>query len=146
MAGLVLVLPVSLLLFLQWPLRDFGIGYSREANDLAQWLFAIYVSIAHTYATRRHTHLTVDVLAHRYSAHGRRRWTRLGAWLVLVPWSSFVLYAGWSMMSKSLRDLEAFPDTGNPGYFLIVMSMWLLTLLVLLQALVDGFCHRAQEH
>jgi hypothetical protein len=31
-----LVLPVSLLLFLQWPLRDLGIGYSREANDLAQ--------------------------------------------------------------------------------------------------------------
>ena len=34
-AGAVLVLPVSLLLFLQWPLRDTLHAYSREANDLA---------------------------------------------------------------------------------------------------------------
>jgi TRAP-type C4-dicarboxylate transport system permease small subunit len=51
-AGLVLVLPISLLLFLQWPLRDLLQAYSREANDLAQWLFALYVSVAITYATR----------------------------------------------------------------------------------------------
>jgi TRAP-type mannitol/chloroaromatic compound transport system permease large subunit len=39
--ALILVLPVSLLLFLQWPLRDLVQAYSREANDLAQWLLAI---------------------------------------------------------------------------------------------------------
>ena len=48
-----LVLPVSLLLFLQWPLRDLVHLYSREANDLAQVLFALYVSVAITQATRR---------------------------------------------------------------------------------------------
>lgn len=42
-AASVLVLPVSLLLFLQWPLREWVQAYSREANDLAQALFAIYV-------------------------------------------------------------------------------------------------------
>jgi hypothetical protein len=56
----ILVLPVSLLLFLQWPLRDLGIGYSREANDLAQTLFALYVAVAITNATRRHSHLAAD--------------------------------------------------------------------------------------
>src|SRR5689334_12500560 len=49
-AGLVLVLPISLLLFLQWPLRELVHAGSREANDLAQWLFALYVSLAMTYA------------------------------------------------------------------------------------------------
>ena len=29
-----LALPLILLLFLQWPLRDIVRGYSREANDL----------------------------------------------------------------------------------------------------------------
>ena len=31
-----LVLPVSLLLFLQWPLRDLVQAYSIESNDLAE--------------------------------------------------------------------------------------------------------------
>ncbi len=35
-AGGILVLPLALLLFLQWPLRDVVQQYSREANDLAQ--------------------------------------------------------------------------------------------------------------
>jgi len=51
-AASVLVLPVSLLLFLQWPLREWLQAYSREANDLAQVLFALYVSVAITAATR----------------------------------------------------------------------------------------------
>ena len=48
--GATLVLPVSLLLFLQWPLRDLVHHYSREANDFAQLLFALYVSLAVTCA------------------------------------------------------------------------------------------------
>ena len=47
-----LVLPVSVLLFLQWPLREWLQAYSREANDLAQVVFAVYVSVAITAATR----------------------------------------------------------------------------------------------
>ena len=47
-AASILVLPVSLLLFLQWPLREWLLAYSREANDLAQVLFALYVSVAIT--------------------------------------------------------------------------------------------------
>ncbi len=133
----ILVLPISLLLFLQWPLRDLGLGYSREANDLAQWLFALYVSVAVSYATRRRTHLAADALAQRYAPRTRRHLERAAAAAVLVPWSAFVLYAGWPMAMRSLAPLERFPDTDNPGYFLIPAGMWLLALLVLLQALLD---------
>src|SRR5258708_38834855 len=45
-AGRWLVLPVSLLLFLQWPLRGVGPGYSAQGNDLAQWLFGLLSSLA----------------------------------------------------------------------------------------------------
>ena len=47
-----LALPIVTLLFLQWPLRDLARAYSREANDLGQWLFAIYVAASITAATR----------------------------------------------------------------------------------------------
>ena len=48
-----LALPVALLLFLQWPLRDLARTGSREANDLAQWLFALHVAVAVTAARLR---------------------------------------------------------------------------------------------
>ncbi len=136
--GLVLVLPVSLLLFLQWPLRDVVHGYSREANDLAQWLFALYVSVAITYATRTRSHLAADALARGYAARTRERLNRIASACVLVPWAAFVLWAAAPMVLQSVRQLEQFPDTFNPGYFIVKSAVALLAVLVLLQAIVDA--------
>ncbi len=135
----ILVLPLALLLFAQWPLRDWLHAWSREANDLAQLLFGLYVSVGITKATRAHTHLTPDVVAQRYPP-------RLRAWLlkavsicVVLPWTIFILYASATLFWQSVRETESFPDTGNPGYFILKISIWLLALLVMLQALVDIF-------
>jgi TRAP-type mannitol/chloroaromatic compound transport system permease small subunit len=136
-AGAVLVLPLSLLLFLQWPLRDLIQAYSREANDLAQILFALYVSLAVTYASRHRTHLAADSLAQRYSAVTRERLARGASLCVLVPWAAFIIYASWPVVVQSVRQLEAFPETFNPGYFVLKLALFLLALLVLLQALLD---------
>ena len=132
-----LVLPVSLLLFAQWPLRDLVHAYSSSANDLAHWLFALYVSLAMTYATRERGHLAADVIARRYSAATRDLVARLGALCCVLPWSLFFLIASWPMVLQSVRQLEEFPETYNPGYFLIKVSAWFLALLALLQALLD---------
>ena len=135
--GLALVLPLSLLLFLQWPLRDLLHAYSREANDIAQWLFALYVSLAITYATRTRSHLAADALARRYSAATRARVHRFASLAVLTPWSLFMLYAVAPIVWQSVRQLERFPETFNPGYFLLKLAVALLALLVLFQALLD---------
>ncbi len=135
--GLVLVLPISLLLFLQWPLREVVQAYSREANDLAQVVFALYVSLSITYASRHRSHLAADALAHRYSQRIRARLARIAAAMVLIPWSTFTLYAAWPIVAQSVRELEAFPDTFNPGYFVIKLAVALLASLVLLQAIAD---------
>lgn len=82
--GVVLVLPVSLLPFLQWPMRDLVQAYSREANDLAQCLFALYVALATTHATRQRLHLATDTLARRLSPALRRLIARLAPLLILV--------------------------------------------------------------
>jgi TRAP-type mannitol/chloroaromatic compound transport system permease small subunit len=137
-AAMALVLPVSLLLFLQWPLRDLVQAYSREANDIAQLLFALYVAAAISYASRRGVHLAADVVAHRYRAATRTRLARVASLCVLAPWSAFILYTSAPMVAQSLRQLEAFPETFNPGYFVVKLALWLLALLVLLQALLDA--------
>ena len=144
-AGMVLVLPVSLLLFLQWPLRDWVQAYSREANDLAQLLFALYVALAISYASRRGVHLATDAVAHRYRSITRARLARVASLCVLAPWSAFILWTGGPLVAQSLRDLEAFPETLNPGYFVIKLALWLLALVVLLQALLDAFRSPAAE-
>jgi TRAP-type mannitol/chloroaromatic compound transport system permease small subunit len=135
--GRILALPVVLLLFLQWPLRDLAGAYSREANDLGQWLFALYVAMAVTAATRARTHLATDAVARGYSARTRAIITRAMALIGALPWALFVLIAGRSIVISSLLAREAFADTTNPGYFLVKLALWVLAGLMLAQALVD---------
>jgi TRAP-type mannitol/chloroaromatic compound transport system permease small subunit len=132
-----LVLPVALILFLQWPLRDFVQWGSREANDLGQWIFALYVSLAVTFATRERAHLAVDAIAHDYPARVRDFIARWGALLCVAPWCLFMLWTTWPIALRSALGLEKFPDTYNFGYFLIKVAAVLLALLALVQALLD---------
>jgi TRAP-type mannitol/chloroaromatic compound transport system permease small subunit len=132
-----LVLPVALILFLQWPLRDFVRWGSREANDLGQWIFALYVSLAVTFATRERAHLAVDAIAHDYPTKVRGVIGRWGALLCVAPWSVFMIWTLWPTALRSALGLEKFPDTLNFGYFLIKLAALLLALLALVQALLD---------
>ena len=130
-------LPVVLLLFLQWPLRDLVHGYSREANDLGQIFFALFVAVSVTAATRASTHLAADTLAHRYSERTRHRLRKIGAVFGLLPWALLILVTSRASVWQSLTGREAFPDTSNPGYFLIKLALWLMAGTVLLQAIAD---------
>ena len=138
-AGKWLALPLITLLFLQWPLRDLFRGYSREANDLGQVAFAFFVALSVTAATRAGTHLAADVLARQYSARTRRRLSQIGAAAGLLPWALFVLIAGKGTVISSIRDLEAFQDSSNGGYFLIKIALWVMAAAILGQSLVDIF-------
>jgi TRAP-type mannitol/chloroaromatic compound transport system permease small subunit len=134
-----LVLPLIVLLFLQWPLRDIVRAYSREANDLGQIIFALFVAVSVTAATRAGTHLAADTLAQRYSARTRHRVKQLGAVLGLLPWALFVLFASKGIVLSSVLGLESFQDTNNPGYFIIKAALWLMAIVVIAQSLIDVF-------
>jgi TRAP-type mannitol/chloroaromatic compound transport system permease small subunit len=134
-----LALPLVVLLFLQWPLRDLFRGYSREANDLGQVVFALFVAVSVTAATRAGTHLAADLLAQRYSARARRRLNQVGSAIGLLPWALFVMVASKTTIVSSVRDLESFQDSGNPGYFLVKVALWVMAALILGQSLVDIF-------
>jgi len=128
-----LVLPLTGLLFLQWPLREWLQRYSREANDLGQILFALYVAVAIYAASVAGTHLA----AHATSAPARSLapWRAWAALLCLGPWALFMLWASGGAMADAVRGWERFPETFNPGYFVIKLALGLLVLLVLLHAL-----------
>src|ERR1700751_692386 len=117
-AGRWLVLPVALILFPQWPLRDFVQWGSREANDLGQWIFALYVSLAVTFASRERAHLAIDAIAHDYPLRVRRFIGRWGTLACVVPWLIFMIWATWPIAQSSTALLEKFPETLNRGYFL----------------------------
>ena len=138
-AASLLVLPVSLLLFLQWPLREVAQRGAREANDLAQILFALYVSAAVTAATRDRAHLATDFFARRYSAPWKQGLWRAACVAILVPAACFVIWSGGHGAWMSLLQLERFPETFNPGYFVVRLAAIVLALLALLQALADLF-------
>ena len=142
-AGRWLVLPVVLLLFLQWPLRDFVRWGSREANDFGQWVFALYVSLAMTFATRERAHLAVDAIAQGYSAAVRAGLARWSAVLFVAPWALFMIWAIAPTVLRSVLVLEKFPETNNFGYFLIKLACLLLAVLALLQALLDAMRPRS---
>jgi TRAP-type mannitol/chloroaromatic compound transport system permease small subunit len=135
--GAWLVLPLVALLCLQWPLRDVVQAYSREANDLGQCIFALYIAFALTAATRARAHLHADLVSHRFSARTRARIERIGIAVAVLPWTVFVLYTGTPIAWRALVSLEAFPDSFNPGYFVVKLAMWLLALLLLLQCVLD---------
>jgi TRAP-type C4-dicarboxylate transport system permease small subunit len=132
-----LAIPISLLLFLQWPLREYVHAYSREANDLGQWLFALYVAASVMAATRAGTHLATDAVARRYRPATRRLLAHAGNLLALVPWALCILVTATPANLRSLGQLERFPETGNPGYFVVKLALWMLALGVLATIFVD---------
>lgn len=137
-----LVLPLMTLLFLQWPLRDWFGGYSREANDLGQICFALFVAVSVTAATRAGTHLAADVLARNYTPRIRRRINQVGAAAGLLPWALFVFVTGKSSVVPAVAHFESFQDSGNPGYFVIKIALWVMALTVMCQAVLDIFSPR----
>jgi TRAP-type C4-dicarboxylate transport system permease small subunit len=139
-----LALPLALLLFLQWPLRDLVHGYSTQANDLAQIFFALSVAASVAAAARAGTHLAADSIAQRYSPRTRARLKKIGA-IAIVPWALFVLIASKQLVTESVALLENFSQTFNPGYFVIKLALWLMALTVLAQSIIELVRPRAPD-
>lgn len=133
-----LALPLVLLLFLQWPLRDLVHAFSSQANDLGQICFALFVAVSVTAATRAGSHLAADALAQRYSPRVRHRIRQCGAVFGLAPWALFILWSSRQTVLSSLSLFERFAETDNPGYFLIKLALWIMAGLILIQAVVDA--------
>ncbi len=141
-----LVLPLALLLFAQWPLRELAGAWSRQANDAAQWLFAVYVALALRATTRQRGHMAARLSVASSWRPWRQRLARCGEAICVLPWAAFVVVTASAPAWRSLLALEAFPDTYDPLYFVIRIAAWLLAFLVMLQALLDLALGHAPAH
>lgn len=151
-----LAVPLALLLFAQWPLREVVQAYSRQANDWAQIVFAVYVAVAITAASMANTHLAAARSADGFEkksslqnkpdprisealeviSAGLPRWRAWALAACLLPWAAFTLWAAVPQILASLKGLEKFGDTLTPGFFLIKLALGLLLALVLLDVLL----------
>ena len=129
-----LVLPLAFLLCAQWPLREWIQAWSREANDVAQVVFALYSAVAVTAASSAGVHLAAQRMSDPLLRSAGLRTLALAA--CILPWAAFVLWSAGPGVWASIIQLEKFPDTLNPGYFLIRVSAWLLALLALVHTLL----------
>ncbi|TFZ08395.1 C4-dicarboxylate ABC transporter substrate-binding protein [Ramlibacter humi] len=135
-AAAALILPLVVLLFAQWPLRDVVQAGSRQANDAAQILFALVMAVGVAAAGRAGTHLR----APRGDANAPwRRWTVL---VLVGPWAAYLLWSSAPTVWQSLLQQERFAETLNPGYFLVRLALWLLAALALVQAFLDAMSPR----
>lgn len=129
-----LVLPLALLLCIQWPLREFVQAGSRQSNDVGQIVFALYVAVAVSAASWRATHLSVRSDAQTDRTRGLvQTGLRL---LAVLPWAVWTLACALPGIVLSVRTQEKFSETLTPGYFLIRVALALLMVLVLLES-----CH-----
>ncbi len=84
------MLPVALILFLQWLLRPGAGVFARGQTIRPVGLGAFTVSLAMTFATRERTHLAVDAIAPMASrAHLRGLIALLGRLSRVAPWAAF---------------------------------------------------------
>jgi len=127
-----IVLPLAFLLCAQWPLRQWLGLWSREANDLAQIFFALYAAVAVSAASAAGLHLAAHQPAIARAANGATRRMALG--LCVLPWALFVVGVSAPNVWASWVQLEKFPETLYPGYFLIRGAAWLLAALALIDA------------
>jgi hypothetical protein len=122
------VVVLTWLLCLQWPLREWvGMG-SREANDLGQVVFALYVAVAISAASRHGAHLAIGNAP-------AARWRHWAVWACTAPWALFMLWSYSSTVWRSVAQLEHFPETSNPGYFFVKLAACVMALLVLVEPL-----------
>lgn len=128
-----LVVPLALLLFLQWPLREAVQAYSRQANDLGQILFALYVAVAVRAASRAGTHLVAGTRGHAPGRHPQR-WRAWAVAACVGPFALFMLWASWAPTVQSVRGMERFAETFTPGYFLVKLALLLMVILVAWEA------------
>lgn len=140
-----LVLPLALLLFAQWPLRDWVQAFSRQANDVAQILFAVYGAVAITAASVSKSHLALARTAHT-ATKTIATWRNWALLACVAPWALLLLWTAVPQMLASIAAREIFSEGLTPGYFVLRIALVLLALLVLAHALAQVWSNLRGRH
>ncbi len=128
-----LVLAVVVLVWVQNPLRELRLGGDILANDMGQLAHAAVFMIGAGYAWRWQSLVRVDILFQRVGPRTQAMVNLVGVFLLLLPWLAMVAWVSLPLALAALRIRETFPDTGNPGHFLMKVLLLAFVALVGLQ-------------
>ncbi|MGZ5035835.1 MAG: TRAP transporter small permease subunit [Usitatibacter sp.] len=130
-----LVLAVVFLLFVQNPLREY-IGRGQFfANDMGQLCHATVFMIGIAYAWRWDRQVRVDLVYRNMGPRARALVNLLGTVFLLLPWIVLVTWNAVPDAIDSVRNVEGFPETGSPGFFVMKSLILAFAAMVILQAL-----------
>jgi TRAP-type mannitol/chloroaromatic compound transport system permease small subunit len=118
--------------------RYLGIHLSSNTWLELQWyLFSLVFLLGGAYVLREDRHVRVDVLYSRVSGRVQRIINIAGTIVLLVPFSTFVLWVSWPIVRSSWRVRELSPDPGGlPRYPLKAMILVCFALLLLQAAAI----------
>jgi TRAP-type mannitol/chloroaromatic compound transport system permease small subunit len=129
-----LALTVVLLLFLQNPLRELRIGGQTLANDMGQLAHACVFIVGAAYAWRWRSLVRVDIFYQRMGPGAQALVNLIGTILLLLPWVAVVAWYSVPLALDAVRIREIFPDSSNPGHFLMKVLLLVFVFLLTLQA------------
>src|SRR5579862_4517525 len=130
-----LCLGIVALLFLQIPLREIVHSGHIVANDIGQIVHSAFFIVGIPFAMRYDAHVRVDIFFNRFSARTRAAIDLGGTLLFLLPWLVLLGWYALPIVLNSVKELEEFPETYTPGYFIIKLELAVFVGLVGLQAL-----------
>lgn len=141
--AMALLVPMAVLLLLQWPLREWVEEVSNYAINLTQVFFGLYTAFAITAASRSSTHLAFVQYGAAAVTEKTRLWRAWGRLACIAPWSVLVLWTSVPQTLGSILRLERFSESGfNHGFFLLRASVVLLVALALYNAVADVYFTR----
>jgi TRAP-type mannitol/chloroaromatic compound transport system permease small subunit len=129
------IVPLVLLLWFQWPLREWVHAGHRQANDLAQLVFAFYTVFSVAWASYHQTHLQLDQPGDKPIRDPVRQ--RFLGFLLTLPWLAALLWFAWPLWWLSFKEGERFIDSMLPGFYILKLTVILLPVGVVL-ALAQG--------
>ncbi|HVA34722.1 MAG TPA: TRAP transporter small permease subunit [Stellaceae bacterium] len=125
-------------LFIAVPLRyifDYGSSY---LDDWPQMGHSALFLIGAAYALLTNDHVRVDIF---YRSMSRRRQALVdffGTVLFLLPWLAVIGWYVWPIVRSSWRELEEFPETMTPGYFVSKSLILAFVVMVGLQGIANA--------
>ena len=144
--AIALVVPIVVLLLIQWPLRTWVETFSNYIFNFTQVLFGLYAAFAITAASRSNAHLAFVSYGSTKKTKKDSQWRTWARLACVTPWALLILYISVPQTWQSIMLLEKFREGGFAhGYFMLRLSVVLLALLVLVNALADVYYMRRRQ-
>jgi ABC-type transport system involved in multi-copper enzyme maturation permease subunit len=144
--AIALAVPIVVLLMIQWPLRHWVESFSNYVFNLTQVLFGLYTAFAITAASRSNAHLAFVSYGSTKKTKKDSQWRTWARLACVAPWAVLILYTSIPQAWQSILLLEKFREGGFAhGYFMLRLSVVLLALMVVVNALADVYFTRRRQ-